>query len=209
MFYVRQHCYRSLCCFLKNKLQSQNTKPATADNKNSHISKNFCKGPTPPLTFYISATINTICRINHSEQLHSHHVCHPKAERSIFLLIHPKNGGNKTRAVSSEADGAPLYRFWPDTLQQVEGSAENVNSLTSPSQLVSSSRELISAEQVLQAPSPRRAHELIRNVSTPQRAEIKWLSGISVQVNAPLQVDRSSLESWRLHSGDPSEIHTA
>lgn len=109
----------------------------------------------------------------------------------------------------SEADGAPLYRFWPDTLQQVEGSVENVNSLTSSSQLASSSDELISAEWVLQAASPRGAHELIRNVSSPQRARIKRLDGISAQINAPLQPDHSSPESCRLYSGGPAEIHTA
>lgn len=38
---------------------------------------------------------------------------------------------------TSGADGGSLNGIWPDNLQQVEVSAENVNSLTSVSQLIS------------------------------------------------------------------------
>lgn len=51
----------------------------------------------------------------------------------------------------------------------------------------SQSSGLISAERVLQGAPPRRACELIRNVSSPRRAQIKPLDGISAQVNTPAQ----------------------
>lgn len=143
--YVREIDHRRLCWFPVTHRSSKTpnlpmtTKPVMFPGQQQMA---WCHGPISPFFFffYISGQINGK---NHNERLLSEHVNIQRfnalySSSFIWKMVAIKPEPQESRGrYTSGADGGSFNGFWPDNLQQVEVSAENVNSLTSVSQLIS------------------------------------------------------------------------